>query len=61
MTSPDPILLPIKRAAALAGCSVKLLKQSANHPNVYRRLRTKRVGNRYFVTREWLTEWINRD
>ena len=61
MTTAEPILMPAKKAAQIAGCGVKFIISACNHPNVFRRLKHKRIGREYRTTREWLTEWINRD
>jgi hypothetical protein len=53
--------IPFKSAAQYVGCSVGYLRKAANEPNQFRRLKTFRVGRKYFVTKENLTNWINRN
>lgn len=58
---PDPTLIPIAQAAEIAGVSVKFLISACNHPNVFSRLKSKKIGRKYTTTKEWLNDWINRN
>jgi len=61
MSTTAPILMPMKQAATVAGCSVKFLIGACNHPNQFKRLKHKRIGRQYRTSAEWLNEWINQN
>lgn len=55
------LLISMQDAAKIAGCGVKFLISACNHPNHFRRLKHKRIGSHYRTTREWLSDWLNRN